>query len=65
MTVRDATYGLLRQLGLTTVFGNPGSTDAFGRPGVVNMVYLIGNYLTTSALLNAFDVPVPAAPPLA
>ncbi|MGW4461175.1 benzoylformate decarboxylase [Micromonospora sp. NPDC004704] len=26
-TVRDATYDLLRQLGLTTVFGNPGSTE--------------------------------------
>ncbi len=26
-TVREATYDLLRQLGLTTVFGNPGSTE--------------------------------------
>lgn len=26
-TVRDATYELLRSLGLTTVFGNPGSTE--------------------------------------
>jgi benzoylformate decarboxylase len=26
-TVRDATYALLRQLGLTTIFGNPGSTE--------------------------------------
>ncbi|GII25983.1 benzoylformate decarboxylase [Planosporangium mesophilum] len=26
-TVHDATYGLLRDLGLTTVFGNPGSTE--------------------------------------
>ncbi len=26
-TVRDATYTLLRQLGLTTIFGNPGSTE--------------------------------------
>jgi benzoylformate decarboxylase len=27
MTVHDATYNLLRKLGLTTVFGNPGSTE--------------------------------------
>jgi benzoylformate decarboxylase len=27
MTVHDATYDLLRRLGLTTVFGNPGSTE--------------------------------------
>jgi len=26
-TVREATYDLLRQLGLTTIFGNPGSTE--------------------------------------
>ncbi|MFY1700577.1 benzoylformate decarboxylase [Micromonospora sp. WMMA1923] len=26
-TVRDTTYDLLRELGLTTVFGNPGSTE--------------------------------------
>lgn len=26
-TVREATYALLRQLGLTTIFGNPGSTE--------------------------------------
>ena len=26
-TVWDATYDLLRELGLTTVFGNPGSTE--------------------------------------
>src|SRR5882757_5100726 len=27
MTVQDATYDLLRRLGLTTFFGNPGSTE--------------------------------------
>lgn len=27
LTVREATYDLLRQLGLTTIFGNPGSTE--------------------------------------
>ncbi|HEX4170482.1 MAG TPA: hypothetical protein VHZ55_33880 [Bryobacteraceae bacterium] len=26
-TVRDATYQLLRELGLTTIFGNVGSTE--------------------------------------
>ena len=26
-TIRDATFTLLRQLGLTTIFGNPGSTE--------------------------------------
>ena len=27
LTVQDATYNLLRKLGLTTIFGNPGSTE--------------------------------------
>src|SRR5580698_5610362 len=27
LTVHDATYDLLRSLGLTTIFGNPGSTE--------------------------------------
>src|SRR3954449_3556577 len=27
MTVRDATYEVLRRLGLTTIFSNPGSTE--------------------------------------
>jgi benzoylformate decarboxylase len=27
LTVRDATIQLLRELGITTVFGNPGSTE--------------------------------------
>jgi benzoylformate decarboxylase len=26
-TVRETTYDLLRSLGMTTVFGNPGSTE--------------------------------------
>ncbi len=26
-TVREATYDLMRSLGLTTIFGNPGSTE--------------------------------------
>jgi 4-carboxymuconolactone decarboxylase len=31
----------------------------FGRTGLVDMVYLIGMYLLTCALLNAFEIPVP------
>lgn len=27
VTVRDATFDLFRALGLTTIFGNPGSTE--------------------------------------
>ena len=27
MTVRDATFDVMRQLGMTTIFGNPGSTE--------------------------------------
>jgi len=27
VTVREAAYSLLREFGLTTVFGNPGSTE--------------------------------------
>ncbi len=32
---------------------------AFGRDGVLDMVHLIGMYLATSAILNAFEVPAP------
>jgi 4-carboxymuconolactone decarboxylase len=32
---------------------------AFGRDGVLDMVHLIGMYLATSALLNAFEIPSP------
>ena len=32
---------------------------AFGEKGVVDMIHLIGLYMTTSALLNAFEVPTP------
>ncbi|TLZ22378.1 MAG: benzoylformate decarboxylase, partial [Gammaproteobacteria bacterium] len=27
VTVREAVFGLLRDVGLTTIFGNPGSTE--------------------------------------
>lgn len=31
----------------------------FGRAGLVDMVYLIGMYLLTCAMLNAFEIPAP------
>lgn len=34
----------------------------FGAKGLVDMVHLIGFYLTTSALLNAFKIPAPPLP---
>ncbi|MFC5065137.1 carboxymuconolactone decarboxylase family protein [Actinomycetospora atypica] len=37
--------------------------ESFGRDGVLDMVHLIGMYLATSALLNAFEVPAPEIPP--
>ena len=33
--------------------------STFGRTGLVDMVYLVGMYLLTCALLNAFEIPVP------
>jgi hypothetical protein len=30
LTVYDATYNLLKKLGLTTIFGNPGGCAGFG-----------------------------------
>jgi len=33
--------------------------DHFGEEGVVNMIYLASNYMSTCALLNAFAVPTP------
>ena len=39
------------------------AVESFGRDGVLDMVHLIGMYLATSALLNAFEVPAPEIPP--
>ena len=33
---------------------------SFGRTALVDMVYLVGMYLLTCALLNAFEIPAPA-----
>ncbi len=42
-TVRDATFDLLRQLGLTTVFGNPGSTEEpFLQDFPADFTYVLG-----------------------
>lgn len=38
--------------------------DAFGQDGVLDMVHLIGMYLATSAILNAFEIPAPEIPPV-
>ena len=42
---------------------DPAALDAFGRDGVLDIVHLVGMYLATSALLNAFRVPAPEIPP--
>ncbi|GLZ44351.1 hypothetical protein Acsp06_05360 [Actinomycetospora sp. NBRC 106375] len=39
-----------------------GAIEAFGRDGVLDLVHLVGMYLATSALLNAFEVPAPPIP---
>lgn len=42
-TVREATYDLLRQLGLTTIFGNPGSTEEpFLQDFPADFTYILG-----------------------
>jgi 4-carboxymuconolactone decarboxylase len=33
--------------------------QAFGEEGLVDMIYLIGIYLVTCALLNGFEIPAP------
>ncbi len=33
---------------------------AFGHKGLVDMLHLVGLYMTTAVMLNAFEVPVPA-----
>ena len=38
--VREATFDLLRQLGLTTIFGNPGSTEGALPAGFSSRLHL-------------------------
>lgn len=43
LSVREATYDLLRQLGLTTIFGNPGSTEEpFLQDFPADFTYVLG-----------------------
>ena len=35
------------------------AVETFGEKGVVDMIYLAGNYMTVSGLLNTFQVPAP------
>ena len=35
------------------------AVETLGEKGIVDLIYLAGNYMTVSALLNAFEVPVP------
>src|SRR5260370_17071777 len=37
------------------------SKQAFGEEGLVDMIYLIGIYLVTCALLNGFEIPAPVS----
>jgi 4-carboxymuconolactone decarboxylase len=37
--------------------------EAFGHKGLVDLVLLIGLYLATCSLINAFEVPAPKAIP--
>ena len=42
-TVRDETYRLMRVLGLTTIFGNPGSTEEpFFQDFPADFIYVLG-----------------------
>lgn len=53
-TVRDVTIGLLRELGMTTVFGNPGSTELpMFRDFPVDFRYVMG--LQESVVLGMAD----------
>jgi benzoylformate decarboxylase len=49
-TVREATYRLLRELGMTVIFGNPGSTELpFLRDMPVDFHYVLGLHERTAA----------------
>src|ERR1700723_2261360 len=56
LTVWDATYSLLRKLGLTTVFGNPGSTEQpFLKNFPPDFEYVLGlQEATAVAMADAF-----------
>jgi 4-carboxymuconolactone decarboxylase len=57
-------YDFVHQLTTTHQIGNELYEQAivtFGEKGVVDMIYLAGQYMTISGLLNTFAVPAPAA----
>src|SRR5438132_12790700 len=54
MTVYDATYNLLRTLGLTTIFGNPGSTEQpFLKNFPADFEYVLGLQEATAVAMAA------------
>ena len=54
VSVREATYGLLRSLGMTTIFGNPGSTELpFLKDFPEDFGYVLG--LQEAAVLGMAD----------
>jgi 4-carboxymuconolactone decarboxylase len=60
--IEGTAYTFTRELVTTNHIGEATyrkTSRALGIRGVVDLVHLIGIYLTTSALLNAFDVPAP------
>ena len=60
--IEGAAYTFTRELVTTKHIGEATyrkTSRALGIRGVVDLVHLIGIYLTTSALLNAFNVPAP------
>jgi hypothetical protein len=59
LTVHDATYNLLRKLGLTTIFGNPGSTEQpFLKYFPPDFKYVLG--LQEATVVAMADAPDPA-----
>ena len=58
-TVRDETYRLMRALGLTTVFGNPGSTEEpFFQDFPADFTYVLGLHeASVFAFVNLHTAP--------
>jgi 4-carboxymuconolactone decarboxylase len=60
--IERTAYTFTRELVTTKHIGEAThrqTSCALGIRGVIDLIHLIGIYLTTSALLNTFDVPVP------
>jgi 4-carboxymuconolactone decarboxylase len=58
-------FDFTRQLGLRNRVDDATykrAVDELGEPGLMDMVMLIGLYLTVCAIVNVFDVPPPAGP---